>query len=334
MNNPSVAAILARYKGPSLPRSLWQLASTATLVVATWVLMYFSLRVSYWLTLALAVPSAFFLIRLFIIQHDCGHGAFFKSPRVADAVGSVIGVLTLTPYHYWKKTHAIHHATSGNLEHRGFGDIATLTVDEYLSRPWRGRLMYRLYRNPMVLFVVGPAFHFIVKHRIPTIVPRAWKRERFSIVWTDVVLAGFVALMALTVGLKAFLMVQLPLTLISCSLGVWLFYVQHQFEPTYWEHDERWDYDRAALQGSSYYELPPVLRWLTGNIGIHHIHHLNARIPNYRLPVVLRENPELADVNRLTLWQSIKCVPLALWDEQERKLVGFRRARARRRHAA
>ncbi len=323
MENASIVAILARYKDPSLPRSLWQLTSSAVLLVATWILMYLSLRVSYWLTLALAVPAAFFLIRLFIIQHDCGHGAFFKSPKVADAVGSIIGVFTLTPYHYWKKTHAMHHATSGNLEHRGFGDISTLTVDEYLARGWWGRLKYRLYRHPVTLFVVGPAFQFVVKHRIPTIVPRAWKRERFSIVWTDIVLAGFVATMALTVGLKAFLLVHLPFQLLSCSLGVWLFYVQHQFEPTYWEHDERWQYEQAALQGSSYYQLPRVLQWLTGNIGIHHIHHLNARIPNYRLPVVLREHPELTECNRLTLWESIRCIPLALWDERERKLVGF-----------
>ena len=320
---PFWGAVLAPYKKPDMGRSVWQLASAAAMYAGTWMLMYFSLSVSYWLTLALAVPAAFFLTRLFIIQHDLGHGSFFKSTRAADIIGSILGVLTLTPYHYWKKTHAIHHATSGNLEHRGFGDILTLTVDEYLKLSVFKRFKYRLYRNPFVLFGVGPATHFAIVHRIPTIVPREWRRERRSILWTDVGLAALVVVAGLIFGFRSLLLVHLPLLLISCSMGVWLFYVQHQFEPTYWEHDDRWKYESAALEGSSYYRLPKVLHWLTGNIGFHHIHHLNARIPNYKLPEVFAKHPELQNVTQLTLWGSLKCYKLTLWDEKERRLVPF-----------
>jgi len=316
-------ARLAAYKEPDLTRSVWQLVSAAALYAGAWALMYASLGVGYWLTLLLAVPAAFLLVRLFIIQHDCGHGAFFRSPRAADIVGSIIGVLTLTPYHYWKKTHAMHHATSGNLEHRGFGDIDTLTVDEYLARSRWERFKYRVYRHPAVLFGVGAVLHFFVRHRLPTIVPRTWTRERRSILWTDVGLASFVVLMGTLVGFREFLLVQLPVALLSCSIGVWLFYVQHQFEPTYWEHDDRWAYHAAALEGSSYYRLPKLLQWATGNIGLHHIHHLNARIPNYRLQQVLDAFPELRRVATLTLKESFRCVRLVLWDERARKLVPF-----------
>ena len=318
-------ARLAPFRRPSTARSVWQLVSTAVLLAGAWTLMYFSLGVGYWLTLLLAVPAAFFLVRLFIVQHDCGHGSFFRSPRVADIVGSALGVLTLTPYHYWKKAHAMHHATSGNLEHRGFGDIDTLTVNEYLAlSPW-GRFKYRLYRHPVILFGVGAVLHFFVRHRLPTIVPRTWTRARWSIFWTDVGLAGFIVGMGLLVGFRQFLLVHVPLMTLSCSMGVWLFYVQHQFEPTYWEHDEQWAYNDAALVGSSYYRLPRLLQWATGNIGLHHVHHLSARIPNYRLQEALESIPELRRVTTLTLRESLRCVRLALWDERERKLVRFPR---------
>jgi omega-6 fatty acid desaturase (delta-12 desaturase) len=325
-NSVSWTGLLAPYRNPSVARSVWQLASTAALFAGTLVSMYLSLPGSYWLTLALSVPAAFFMIRLFIIQHDCGHGSFFRSSRAADWIGSVLGVFTLTPYHYWKKTHAIHHATSGNLEHRGFGDIDTLTVTEYLALSRWGKLKYRIYRHPLVLFGVGAVIHFFILHRLPTIVPRTWTKERRSIFWTDVGLLTLVMVMGLTVGFKEFLLVHLPFTLMACSIGVWLFYVQHQFEPTYWEHDERWQYEAAALEGSSYYRLPKFLQWLTGNIGLHHVHHLNARIPNYRLQEVFDKHPELQKVTTITLWQSIRCVRLTLWDEQKRKLVRFREA--------
>jgi len=323
----TLAAELSAYRHPKLHKSLWQLGNSAALFVGTWALMYWALDVSYWLTLALAVPAAFFLIRLFIIQHDCGHGSFFRHPILADTVGRIIGVLTLTPYAYWRKTHALHHATSGKLEHRGFGDICTLTVAEYAALSRWGRFRHRVYRNPFVLFGVGAALHFIVLHRIPSRVPRTWKRERASILLTNLGIAVVVGGLSWALGWRAVLMIQLPITCLASSLGVWLFYVQHQFEDTYWEYDRSWTYDAAALEGSSYLALPRPLQWATGNIGLHHVHHLNARIPNYRLPEVLRDHPDLARVSRMTLSESIRCARLALWDESSRKLVGFRHAR-------
>jgi len=242
-------------------------------------------------------------------------------------VGRVIGVLTLTPYTYWRRTHAIHHANSGNLEHRGFGDVDTLTVKEYLALPRWGRFRYRLFRHPLVLFGVGAAVHFIVRHRLPQMVPRHWKRERASIMLTNVAIAAVVLTAGLTLGFRELLMVQLPITLLASSLGVALFYVQHQFEDTYWAHDPEWSYTAAALEGSSYLVLPPPLQWATGNIGLHHIHHLGARIPNYRLPEVLRDHPEFSNMSRLTLADCVRCARLSLWDEDQRKLVGFSRLR-------
>lgn len=316
-------ARLAPYRTPDSARSLWQLTNSLALLALTCTVMYWSLGVSYALTLALAVPAAFFLVRLFIVQHDCGHGAFFQSSRAANVTGALLGVLTLTPYQYWRRAHAIHHATSGNLDHRGWGDITTLTVEEYRRRSRWGRFRYRVYRHPLALFVVGPALHFLVLHRFPFIAPRDWARERRGILWTDAGLAALVLAGGLTIGWQAFFAIWLPVALLAASIGVWLFYVQHQFEPTYWEHDPQWVFDHAALQGSSYYVLPRVLQWLTGNIGLHHIHHLNARIPNYRLEQVLRAFPELGEVTRITIGQSLRCVSLTLWDERRRQLVKY-----------
>ena len=324
---PAELGMLMRYRQPDVARSLWQIVDTAVPLTALWLLMLFFVDRAYGITLLLALPTAAFLIRLFIIQHDCGHGAFLRSARASNAIGSVIGVFTLTPYDYWRKIHAIHHATSGNLERRGFGDIDTLTVREYLALGRWARLRYRLYRNPLVLFGVGPAFHFIIRHRLPTLVPRSWKRERLSIHATNLALAVTVAAMCVAVGPRSFLLVQLPVTLLASSLGVWLFYVQHQFEDTYWEHEPSWDYVAAGIRGSSYYALPKVLQWLTGNIGLHHIHNLNSRIPNYRLQRAFDENPELQRVTRLTLWQSLRCIFYKLWDEEHGRLVGYGYAR-------
>ncbi len=322
-----VVRALARYRAPDLRRSVWQVVDTAVPFALLWATMLFFVGRAYWLTLLLAVPAAGFLVRLFIIQHDCGHGAFLRSARVSNALGFALGVLTLTPYGYWRKVHAIHHATSGNLERRGFGDIDTLTVREYATRGRWQRLQYRLYRNPLVLFVVGPAFQFIIKHRLPTLVPRSWKRERRSIHRTNLALAAAVAAMALVVGLKPFLLVQLPISILASSFGVWLFYIQHQFRETYWAHEADWDYIAAGLRGSSYCVLPPVLQWLTGNIGIHHVHHLDSRIPNYRLQQCLDENPLLQQVTRLTIGYGLRCIFLKLWDEERATLVGYRSAR-------
>ncbi len=316
---------LAPYQEPHIGRSLFQLVSTAALFVGLWTLMYLSLAQSYWVTLLLSLPTAGVLIRLFIIQHDCGHGAFFKSKRASEIVGTVIGILTLTPYHYWKKEHAMHHASSGLLDRRGHGDIDTMTVAEYRALSGGRRFLYRLYRNPIVLFAVGPLYQFLLKHRLPFTTPPSTRAGWVSIIIANVATAGILVLAHFTIGLKAFFLVQIPVTLVSSSCGVWLFYVQHQFEETYWRRKGDWDYADAALTGSSYYDLGRVLQWFTGNIGLHHIHHLSSRIPNYRLQQVYDEFPELQNVTRLTLLKSLKCLRLGLWDEEQQKLVGFGR---------
>jgi omega-6 fatty acid desaturase (delta-12 desaturase) len=318
---------LAAYSSPSLGRSLFQLISTGAIFAGLWYLMLQSLAWPWWTTILLAFPTAGVLIRLFIIQHDCGHGSFFKSKRASTIVGSAIGVMTLTPYHYWKKEHSIHHATSGLLDKRGHGDIDTLTVREYRELSAWKRFLYRLYRSPVVLFGIGPLWQFLINHRLPLTTPPSTKAGWISIVIANVATAGILVLVHYTIGLIPFLKVQVPITLISCTLGVWLFYVQHQFEGTYWRRKADWDYADAALLGSSHYDLGRILQWFTGNIGLHHIHHLNSRIPNYRLQKVLNEFPDLRKVTRIGFFSSLKCLRLALWDEDRQKLVGFGGAR-------
>ena len=328
----SVMRLLAPYRGPVLAKSLWQLTNSAALFAACWWLMLRGLEVGYWLTLLLAIPTAFMVTRLFMIQHDCGHGSFFKSVKTNTLLGSAIGVLTLIPYTYWRKTHAIHHASSGDLDGRDFGDIDTLTVREYLSRPRFKRFMYRLYRNPLVLLVIGPTWQFILKHRLPLDVPRSWKREWASVHLTNAGIAVTVAIMWWLVGIDRFLLVQLPVTLAAGAIGVYLFYVQHQYEDTYWRYREAWNYYASGLEGASHLMMPKFLQWCTANIGLHHIHHLASRIPNYRLQRCFDENPELQRATTLTLASSVRTLWLTLWDEDERRLVGFgelRRIRAR-----
>ncbi len=317
-------ALLQPYKRPSALRSTFQLINTAVPLGLIWLAMLWSLQYSYWLTLLLAVPAALLVMRMFIFQHDCGHGSFFRSRRLNNFVGSVIGVMTLVPYDYWRKTHAIHHATSGNLDQRSFGDIDTLTVREYLGLSQSKQLLYRLYRHPLVMLVIGPAYQFIFKHRYPADLPRTWRREWASVHKTNVALLAVLVLVWSTVGLKSFLLVQLPITLISGSIGVFLFYVQHQYEDTYWRFREAWSYYEAGMEGSSHFVLPKVLQWFTGNIGLHHIHHVSSQIPNYRLQRCLDENRTLQNVTRLTMIESLRTLRMTLWDEDERRLVGFR----------
>jgi len=256
-----------------------------------------------------------------MIQHDCGHGSFFRHRRANDWAGRIIGVLTLTPYGFWRRTHAMHHASSGNLDRRGFGDVDTLTVDEYRARSIWGRLRYRLYRHPLVMFGIGPAYLFILQYRLPVGMMRGGWQPWASTMQTNLAITLIVGVLVWLIGIKAFLLVHLPITLLASSAGVWLFYVQHQFENTTWEHE--WDLHQAALHGSSHYDLPPFLGWFTANIGIHHVHHLCSRIPYYRLPRVLHEHPELCAINRLSLRESFRCVRLVLWDETRRCLVPF-----------
>jgi len=301
-----------------------QLLTSAIPFAALWYAMLRSLEYNYWLTLALAVPTAGFLIRLFIIQHDCGHGNFFKSRRARDWVGRVIGTLLLTPYDYWRKTHAYHHAHSGDLDFRGFGDVDTITVREYYELTRSQRLQYRIYRHPLVLFGVGPAYQFLVKHRFPTDAPREWKQAWRSVWWTNVAIAAIVAVMWLTIGIGPFLMVQLPVTLIGSTLGVWMFYVQHQFEETYWHWHDGWDYYDASLLGSSYLVLPAPLQWITGNIGVHHVHHMSARIPNYKLQQAHDENEEFQVVTKVRFRDTLKLINLSLWDEENQELIRFK----------
>ena len=324
---PDLKAALMRYRQPSQKRSLFELAITLGAMAGVWVLMWLSLDVGYWLTLLLAVPAAGLLVRLFLIQHDCGHGAFFRQNALNDWVGRALGVLTFTPYDYWKRNHAIHHGTANNLDRRGIGDIETLTVEEYRAAPWHGRLYYRLYRNALVMFTIGAPYVFLIKQRLPFYQMRAGWRPWVSTMATNAAILAMAAGMIWLVGAKPFLLVHMPIAVLAASMGVWLFYVQHQFEDANWARSGEWSHQDAALSGSSYYDLPAVLRWFTANIGIHHVHHMNSRIPYYRLPQVLKDHPVLRDVGRLTLKDSLGTVRLALWCETRKKLVPFRDAR-------
>lgn len=322
----ALAQSLARYRQPNNLRGIFELMITAVPFLVIWALTLIVVVRGHWIGLLLSVPAAGLLVRLFMIQHDCGHGSFFRGRLANDWVGRAIGVVTLTPYDYWRRNHARHHASSGNLDHRGSGDIDTLTVSEFAARPrWR-RILYRLYRHPIVMFGVGPTYLFILRFRLPIGMMHNGWQPWLSTMGTNVAITALVAGMIWLVGLGPFLLVHLPITILAASIGVWLFYVQHQFENTSWSRDEAWSFHEAALRGSSHYHLPAVLRWFTANIGVHHVHHLCSRIPFYRLPDVLRDHPELAAMGRITLFQSVRCVPRALWDEKGRRLISFREA--------
>lgn len=320
---------LRAYQEPDAARSIFEIVVTLALFAATWAAMAIAINHGLiWLYVLLILPAAGLLVRLFLVQHDCGHGAFFANRQVNDWIGRALGVLTCTDYDYWRRSHAVHHASSGNLDHRGVGDIDTLTVEEYRARSAWGRLCYRLYRNPAVMFGVGPSYVFMLQGRLPVGFMRKGRTLWISTMATNVAIVALAALMAWIVGLGPFLMIQLPIVALAASIGVWLFFVQHQFDETHWRRDVDWNVSVAALHGSSYYALPGPLRWLTANIGVHHVHHLSSRIPFYRLPEVLRDFPELREIGRLTILDSLKCVPLALWDESRQRLITFREFRA------
>jgi omega-6 fatty acid desaturase (delta-12 desaturase) len=320
--------ILARYREPNAVRSTFELVVTAVPFVALWAVIWAAWHFGFWyVSLLLAVPAAGFLVRLFMIQHDCGHGAFFRHRLANDWVGRVIGVLTLTPYDAWKRSHSIHHGTSGNLDKRGIGDLQTLTVSEYRALPWTGRVGYLLYRNPVILFGLGPVYMFGWRHRFPIGTRLANWRGWISPMATNLAIAAVVVGAMWLVGWKTFLLTQVPITMIAGSIGIWLFYIQHQFDDTFWASNADWNVHEAALRGSSYYALPRVLAWFTANIGIHHVHHLYARIPFYRLPQVLRDQIALTKVSRVSLLESLRCTRLALWDDCQNRLVSFREAR-------
>jgi len=328
-HDPDVARdwikVLSAYREPNNWRSSFELAVTVAAFVILWVLAWRAMAISAWLTLALSICNAAFLLRLFIIQHDCGHSAFLKNRVLSDWLGRVIGVATLTPYDVWRRSHALHHNHSGNLGRRGMGDVHTLTVAEYQSKSAFGRLMYRLYRHPLVLFGLGPGYLFFLQHRLPVGLSDQAKYW-VSSMGTNVAILIVLSILYYFGGAMPILLIFLPSTLLAATAGVWLFYVQHQFEETHWEGDPEWDLHDAALHGSSHYVLPPVLQWFSGNIGIHHVHHLYSRIPFYRLPEVLRDHDVLANSNRMTIRESLRTTRFHLWDEKRKKLVSFDQA--------
>jgi omega-6 fatty acid desaturase (delta-12 desaturase) len=313
--------IVRKYQLPSKWKGIWQLTNTLVPYVLLWVLMYFSLSISYWLVIPLAVLAAAFFVRIFVLFHDCTHDSFFQSKRANEIVGFITGVLTFTSYHHWGWEHAVHHSSAGDLDRRGIGDVWTLTVQEYLdSSRWR-RFSYRLSRNPIVLFVFAPMVLFLIIHRLP--VAKASKADRLWLHATNLAIVLLGAGLAWVFGWKAYLIIQFTVLLVASVAGVWLFYVQHQFEDVYWERRPDWDYARAALEGSSFYQLPRILQWFSGNIGFHHIHHLSPRIPNYELERAHRSEPMFQKVKPLSVRTSLKSLKFRLWDESRRKLTGY-----------
>jgi len=322
--------IVRKYQQPSTWRALWQIVDTLVPIGVLWYLMYLSLPVSWWLVVPLAVLMGALLVRVFIIFHDCGHGSFFKSPAANDAVGFLAGILTFTPYYHWRWEHAIHHSAAGDLDRRGTGDVWTLTVQEYLeSSRWK-KFAYRLARNPFVLFVLAPLYLFMIQQRFPS--SKSNPRERHSVYAMNAALLGMAVGMSWIFGLVPYLLIQLIAVMVAGGAGVWLFYVQHQFEGVYWERGGDWSYVAAALRGSSFYKLPRVLQWFSGNIGFHHVHHLSPRIPNYNLEKCHRADPLFQAVKPITFFSSFQSLAFRLWDEKGGKLVGFRHLKNTRRH--
>ncbi len=323
---------IAKHLEPRLRHSIWQLVNTLIPYAALMGLMAWTAPRSVWMTLALALPTGAMLVRIFVLFHDCTHGSLFRSQRANEFWGRITGVLVFAPFRDWRHEHVLHHATSGDLDRRGFGDVWLLTVQEYLEASGWKRLGYRFARNPVVLFLLAPISLFLVDHRFPR--TGAGKRERASVHWTNAALLGIAVAASLTVGLKTYLLVQMPVLMVAATAGVWLFYVQHQFEDAYWERGENWDFVAAGLKGSSFYKLPGLLQWITASIGFHHVHHLSPAIPNYNLEKCHREHSMFQEVKPLTLLSSLKSMKFHLWDEQGRKLISFARLREIRKEGA
>ncbi len=314
-------AVVAKYQQPSLPRSIFQIVNSVVPFAALWFIMDWALGVSGWLIPPLAILAGGFLARIFIIHHDCGHGSFFKSQTANDVVGFITGVLTFTPYHFWRFEHAVHHAGSGDLDRRDLGSVWTMTVQEYLDAPWWKRSAYRVMRNPAFLLGVAPLFLFLVYHRFAS--SRASRRDRYSVYWTNACMLAVGILLSLVMGVKAYLIIQISIIAVASTAGVWLFYVQHQFEGVNWQRHDTWDYATAAIEGSSFYKLPRILQWFSGNIGFHHVHHLSPRIPNYNLEKCHNEGAMFQRAKAVTFFSSFKSLSLRLWDESQNQLVGY-----------
>ena len=324
-NAKSWHSIISQYNTPKMSRSIWQLVNSVGPYILLWVLMVQTLKISFWLTLPLIILASGFLIRIFIIFHDCGHGSFFKSKKLNIAVGKFCGIFAFTPYHRWTDNHRTHHQTVGNLDKRGLGDIWTLTVDEYLANgPWN-RLLYMLFRHPLFLIGFGGPMSFMVLNRFST--PKMSTKQRLNVNFTNLILVALALGVIWLIGWQAFLIIQLPIIYLASVGGVYLFYLQHQYEDVYWCRTDEWDYQNLALNGSSFFKLPAILRWFTGNIGFHHVHHLGPTIPNYNLVKCYSENAIFQEAKPITFFKSLHSLKLRLWDEESKKIVSFRELR-------
>ncbi|MCK5425194.1 MAG: fatty acid desaturase [Emcibacter sp.] len=312
-----------KFKGAILSRSLFQLISTLLLLSLSMFVIIATYENQFWITALLIAPTAGLVVRLFIFQHDCGHQSFFKTRKWNDRIGRALSIFTLTPYGYWRESHNTHHATSGNLSKRGIGDIDTLTVKEYLSRTWLKRLSYRIYRHPILLLLIGAPVMVFILQRFPVGQPAPFRKIWKSIMGLNVAIAVVFSTIIYFIGLDFFLMVYVPIVCISAWVGGWMFFIQHQFENTFWEHAKGWNFNKAAVLGSTYFVLPKILQWFSGNIGFHHLHHICGVIPNYRLQECHETAPHIPEIREIRLWQSLKCLRLTLWDEDLHKLVGF-----------
>lgn len=310
------------YQTPVFWKSIWQIVNTLIPYLGLWVLLVYSLSISYWLTALLVIPTAGFLVRLFIIFHDCGHGSFFKSRRANEIVGMMLGLLAFTPFNKWQTSHMKHHATVGNLDKRGTGDVWTMTKEEYRKSSKKRKLYYRIYRNPIVMFGLGSLYVFLIQNRFTQ--KGMDKKEKLNVYFTNLILVVFIAVMSLLIGFLPFLILQLTVLYVAATAGLWLFYLQHQYEDVSWVRNSEWNFRTIAIEGSSFVKFPKLLQWFSGNIGFHHIHHINARIPNYNLSKCFRENAIFRNVKPVTFLSSMKTLRLRLWDEKEQKLVGYK----------